>query len=283
MNRLLLALVALLTLALPARAQDAIDLHTVAIHNSPADIADWPATTRIAALTMSTPNGLAFVFPAQNTWPVYTPTGWTGGLQYTVWAVVQINGQWHTSGFIQMWAGRSGTGAPILTDFAKNWAYDGRWGAMQGHQPVVGEEMGFFVSAGDARGVRGVTSVRERSNVVTVRVPASDSGIFQFDAPPVVVSPPPVFQPPVTPAPLPIVLPPVAPAPLPSTDLSTFYNRLEALELRLSTLEQQQRADTEAIRSDIKSFRDAANNVLKVVAKYAGPLVAGIVAGLKLK
>jgi hypothetical protein len=49
---------------------------------------------------------------------------------------------------------------------------------MMGHQPQVGEQMGFFVSAGDARGVGGVTSRRERSNVILVNLPAGDSGSF---------------------------------------------------------------------------------------------------------
>ena len=97
-----------------------------------------------------------------------------------MWAVVNVNGRWYTSGFIEMWQGRDGTGAPILSDFARNWAYDSRWGPMMGHQPQPGEQMGFFVSAGDARGFSGVTSLRERSNVVVVSLPAGDNGFFGF-------------------------------------------------------------------------------------------------------
>jgi hypothetical protein len=40
--------------------------------------------------------------------------------------------------------------------------------------------MGFFVTAGNARGVGEVTSVRERSNVVFVSLPAGDVGDFDF-------------------------------------------------------------------------------------------------------
>jgi hypothetical protein len=81
-----------------------------------------------------------------------------------------------------MWRERPSTGAPILTDFARNWVYDGRWGAMANYQPQVGEQMGFFVSAGNARGVGTVTSVRERTNVVVVSLPANDIGVFAFPA-----------------------------------------------------------------------------------------------------
>jgi hypothetical protein len=162
-------------------APDQIDLSQAAVYNSPRDIASWPATTAIQRIDMSPAFGLSFVFSAQNTWPDFVPPGWSGGLQYTVWAVVNVGGRWNTSGFIEMWKGREGTGAPIISDFAKNWAYDpGRWGPMAGYQPHAGEQMGFFVSAGDARGYSGVTSVRERSNVVLVTLPAGDTGSFTF-------------------------------------------------------------------------------------------------------
>src|SRR4051794_11831977 len=182
----------------PALAQgppaDAINLSQVAVYNSPQDIASWPVTTAITRVDTQRPDGLSFTFSAQNTWPDYVPPGWMGGLQYTVWAVVQVNGQWYTSGFIQMWRGRASTGAPLLTDFAKNWVYDARWGPMMGHQPVVGEQMGFFVSSGDARNVTTATSVRERSNVVVISVPANDTGSFTFPASAPALTATPVFR-----------------------------------------------------------------------------------------
>jgi len=51
---------------------------------------------------------------------------------------------------------------------------------MAGYQPHAGEQMGFFVSAGNARGEGGVSSVRERSNVVIVSLPQGDNGFFPF-------------------------------------------------------------------------------------------------------
>jgi hypothetical protein len=166
---------------------DALNLGAAAVYNSPADIASWPATARITRIDMSPSAGLNFEFTTKNSWPDYSPPGWDGPLQYTVWAVVNINGQWYTSGFIQMWRGRAGTGGPILSDFARNWAYDSRWGPMNGYQPHAGEQMGFFVSAGNARGVGTVTSVRERSNVVIVSLPAGDSGSFPFSVAPILL------------------------------------------------------------------------------------------------
>jgi len=161
-------------------AQDQLNLSQVAVFNSPSDIASWPVTSTITRLDMSPSDGLSFQFTTENTWPNPIPPGFTGGIQYTVWAVVNVNGQWNTSGFVEMWQGRPSTGGPILQEFARNWAYDSRWGPMNGYQPHAGELMGFFLSAGDARGRSTPTSVRERTNVVVVPLPAGDAGSFTF-------------------------------------------------------------------------------------------------------
>src|SRR5579871_4496709 len=161
-------------------ASDQMNLASAHVYNSPPDIASWPATGCITRLDMSSSAGLSFQFTTYNTWPDYLPPGWDGPLEYTVWAVVNQSGTWNTSGFIQMWRGRPSTGGPILAEFARNWAYDSRWGPMAGYQPHAGEQMGFFLSAGNARGVTTVTSVRERTNVVVVPLPAGDNGSFTF-------------------------------------------------------------------------------------------------------
>ena len=161
-------------------ASDQMTLGTAHVYNSPPDIASWAATGCITRLTMSSSAGLSFDFTTVNSWPDVVPPGWDGPLLYTVWAVVNQGGTWNTSGFIQMWRGRGSTGAPILAEFARNWAYDARWGPMAGYQPHAGEQMGFFLSAGNARGVTTVTSLRERTNVVVVPLPPGDNGSFAF-------------------------------------------------------------------------------------------------------
>jgi hypothetical protein len=161
-------------------ASDQMNLGQAHVYNSPPDIASWAATGCITQLTMSGSAGLSFQFTTSNSWPDYQPPGWDGPLEYTVWAVVNQGGTWNTSGFIQMWRGRPSTGGPVLAQFAQNWAYDSRWGPMAGYQPRVGEQMGFFLSAGNARGVTTVSSVRERTNVVVVALPAGDNGSFSF-------------------------------------------------------------------------------------------------------
>ncbi len=163
-----------------------INLSQAIVYNSPADVATWPITTTITDLHMrssgESPDGVSMAFSALNSWPDYVPPGWDGGLQYTVWPVVRINGQWYTSGIIQMWRGRPSTGAPLPSQWY-NWAYDARWGPMNyngGFHPQAGDVLGFFVTAGDARGQGGVTSVRERSNVVLLSFPAGDHGDWTF-------------------------------------------------------------------------------------------------------
>jgi hypothetical protein len=170
-------------------AVDAVDLSSAVVHASPADIASWPVTTRIERLIMrpGQNNGLSFVFSGNRSWPDYVPPGWAGPIQYTVWAGVQIANIWHIAGFIQMWRTRPSTGAPILTNW-RDWAYDvNRWGPMVEFRPKAGDQMIFFLSAGNARkGSAGreadVTSVRERSNVALVALPAGDDGDFTFEA-----------------------------------------------------------------------------------------------------
>jgi hypothetical protein len=163
-------------------ALDQINLSQAAVYGgSPADVASWPVTTKITAISMGGCNiGQAFAFDAQNTWPDYTDANGLGPLQYTVWAVVNQGGQWNTSGIVQMWRGRPSTGAPIMPASCgwDNWAYGGRWGPMGSYNPQAGDQVGFFVTAGNARGVGTVTSVRERSNVVLVTLP--DSGFVSY-------------------------------------------------------------------------------------------------------
>lgn len=260
---------ALLLLASPASAQDMIDLHQATVYNSPADIANWPITATITRVDMRSPAGLSFRFTAENSWPDYMPAGWTGPLQYTVWAVVNVNGRWATSGFIQMWKGRPSTGAPILSDFAANWAYDGRWGTMAGYSPHVGEQMGFFLSAGDARGQGGSTSLRERTNVVLVNLPGNDTGSFDFTA----VTPIPV------PTPLPVPTP--VPQPVPSTTLDYTHALEEILQSQRMLLDTQNNllAISKDTNSHVVSMDRTLTQTLGSISVFLGKYVAPAIGG----
>ena len=176
------------------RPRDAIDMSQVVVYNSPADIASWPVTGAITQVNIDPTLGVYATSskvsapyssppPLAGQWP-QPATGPSQGLQYTLWAVVEISGTWYASGFIQMWIGRPGTGAkPIGTDWSQNWAYSSRWGPMSSYVPTPGSQMGFFLSAGNARGQTDVTTVRERTNVVLVTLPANETGVFTFTYP----------------------------------------------------------------------------------------------------
>jgi hypothetical protein len=161
--------------------QDGIDLHQAVIHGgSPLDVANWPITARITALDLQG-GGARVDFTKKDgpgRWPDVRPPGWDGALQYTLWMVVNINGQWHTAGGVEFWYGLDRSGGPP-SQYAGNWYYsDQVWGPLAGHQPAPGEQVGFFVTAGDAR-AKDIASVRERSNVVVISFP-NGGGYYPF-------------------------------------------------------------------------------------------------------
>lgn len=180
---------------------DAIDLASAQILNSP-DVRGWPITTAIRHVDCR-PDNVRLTFDKQagpGRWPDQ-PFGGDGTLQYTVWLFLLVEGRWIGSGFVEMWSGRDGVGDGI-SDFVNNWYYDGhRWGAMAGHAIAVGELIGFMVTAGDARN-NGSSSVQERSNVVLLRAPANDTGLFSFEMPAPVPGPPNSPPTPLDPPPL---------------------------------------------------------------------------------
>jgi hypothetical protein len=171
-------------------APSMLDLHDATIEDNPAGLADWPVTTTITDLEFqyNGMDGIHVEFSKRDgpgSWPDVTPPGWTGSLQYTLGMAERINGRWYASAAIQFWRGLAQSGGNVGADqqVAKNWYYDGRWGAMAGYQPAVGETIGVFVVAGNVRGVTddGTQSpVRERSNVVVVPMPTAAGAKYTF-------------------------------------------------------------------------------------------------------
>jgi hypothetical protein len=162
-------------------SSDGINLSTATIMNSPSDVANWPATARLTLLDLGV-GGAHVEFTKKDgpgSWPDVRPPGWSGDLQYTLWIVLNVNGRWYASGCIEYWRGLDRNGGPP-SQYAQNWYYDPiRWGAMSGHQPAPGEQVGFFVTAGDARN-NGTSILHERSNIVVVPFPGAGGGVFGF-------------------------------------------------------------------------------------------------------
>ena len=166
-----------------------LDLHLATLYDNPPDVADWPVTTSLTKIDF-TNDGVHVEFSkldGPDRWPDIVPPGWDGPLQYTLGMAECIDGQWHASAAIQFWYGLAASGGNVAVDdqVANNWFYDpGRWGPMAGRQPVMGETIGIFVVAGNARAVLEDTPlqspVMERSNVVLVPMPGPRGASHSF-------------------------------------------------------------------------------------------------------
>lgn len=174
--------------------QDQIDPNSIEVTGSSPDVRNWKVTARITGVQL-TPGEVSFTAQIPN-WPHVTPPGWDGGIQSTLWIVVKSGGQWRSTGSIEFWEARTGTGSPLSSGLKDWWYYAPEIG-----QPQPGEVIGLFIAAGDQRR-KDVRSVEERSNIVTFTVPPNDTGTFTFDAQPV---PTPEPQPGPAPTPVPPV------------------------------------------------------------------------------
>jgi hypothetical protein len=158
---------------------DQIDMHSVIVRGGCCgDVANWPVTTQIRVVDANF-GGWFVDFSAKNSWPEVTPPGWDGGIQYTLWIVEKINGQWITAGGVEYWRSLARQGGPP-SRLAGNWYYSPQvWGELAGHQPGVGEIVGMFVTAGDQR-AKDVRAVTERSNVVLLPFPGDGGAYYPF-------------------------------------------------------------------------------------------------------
>jgi len=161
-----------------------LDVSGWTVMNSPTDIGDWAETATITGLVLG-PDGVHIDFTKRDgagSWPDVPFVTPGENLEYTLWIVLRIGGQWYTSGCLQYWRGLDQMGGPPSM-YAGNWYYDpGRWGVMSVHQPVAGEWVGFFVAAGNERNVtdHSGTMVLERSNIVLVPFPSDTGATFVF-------------------------------------------------------------------------------------------------------
>ncbi len=91
---------------------------------------------------------------------------------------MNIGGRWHTCGTIEDWNGLAASGGDVTrgNQIASNWTY--QCGPMA-RQPAPGEQVGFFVTAGDQR-LKDVAATHERSNTIIVPFPGSAGQTFTF-------------------------------------------------------------------------------------------------------
>jgi len=268
-----LTVVALLLLAASARAQDQIDLSHASIQRSAPDVASWPITTAITRLDLGAAD-CNVEFSMKEVWPNVPIPGWGGGsIAYTLWMVRIVNGQTYAGGGIEFWNGSSGGqtrvgGCGPAAGYIANWFYDASWGPLHtAGELTPGEQVGFFVTAGDAR-AKDVRTVTARSAVVAVSWPGGAGGAFTFAGPP--APPPPVIVPPVI-APPPVQPPPVVVQP----DLSDIKAQLA----KLIEIETDTHAMVLETRDTTRTFKQQLGSFMTFAAKYiAPPVVAWIAA-----
>jgi hypothetical protein len=154
------------------------------ILNSPLDLPSWPIASRITRLDLRS-SGVHVEFSkasGPDRWPDVYPNGWDEPLQYTLGMCMNISNRWYCSAPVQYWYGLYESGGPP-SQYAQNWFYDpSRWSPMSGHQPAVGETIGFFACAGNCRNnITGSNStVKERTDVVLVPMPNDRGASFTF-------------------------------------------------------------------------------------------------------
>jgi hypothetical protein len=243
---------ALLLGATTAHAQDTVDLHTVTVLAGPGDVADWPETATITGLDFHADADccLRIDFTKKDgpdRWPDVTPPGWTGPVQYTVWAIFKLrDGRLVTAGAVEFWHGKDRSGGNP-SELAAHW-FD-KVGDMRNHQPDAGEAVGFFLTAGDQR-LKDVHAVRERSNVVVIPFPTDSGATYHFESAPT-ADPTPAVDP----------TPPATPTPV---DLAPFAQRLDTIEARLAAIEET--LQHVATKEDIATLRQQVVDAVKQLA-----------------
>jgi hypothetical protein len=156
----------------PWNITGALDIGSVNIVGPAPDVRSWPETTQI---TSGSWNGnWSIDFTQRNSWATCETPGVFGPVSYTIWAFVQVNGQWYGSAFERDYPGDTNSGGPgdPKLQLPQNWWYDQRWTNMFGHRPVTGEQVGFMVTNGNHRLTDApCTASQSRSNIVLVTMP----------------------------------------------------------------------------------------------------------------
>jgi hypothetical protein len=130
------------------------------------NIGTWAETAQITRVDFS--NGYVVVDfdrrQGAGKWPeVPFGDGGPGKIQYCLGMCFLISGTWNCSAAIQFWDGRELEAGGRADEIGINWYYDGRWGAMNGHQPAWGELVAIFVANGNVRD-RTSWGIEQRSN-----------------------------------------------------------------------------------------------------------------------
>lgn len=157
--------------------EDMIDISTITFVNGP-NFQEFKLATKLTQIRLT--DNVAVEFGKKNgpdRWPDSTTPGWDGPLQYSVGLCMFISGKWYGCAPIEFWHGLESSGGPIQSQdigdgrgqIEANWFYNETWHPLNTHQPKAGEQLGFFVVAGDPR--NNYCPLKERSQIVTFNLP----------------------------------------------------------------------------------------------------------------
>jgi hypothetical protein len=163
------------------------DMRQAVIHDNPPDLGFWDETAKITSVHFT---GDAFLvdFDKRDGPDRWRDLDFGDGrgdtLEYTLGMCVNIGGTWHCSAVVQFWYGRDLAASTPPSYVARNWFYDGRWGAMQGYQPSDGETVGLFVGHGNLRDKSytgaACPQICDRSNVAMVAWQNGGDTLYTF-------------------------------------------------------------------------------------------------------
>jgi hypothetical protein len=141
------------------------DMRKANIWDNPQDLGSWAETANITRVDLSS-GRIVVDFDKRASPDRWPDVGFgDGSIEYTLGVCLNIRGTWNCSAVVQFWFGRELEAGGDVGDMAGQWFYDGRWGAMKGHQPAPGEIVGWFVAAGNLRDSGNVIT-KERSKVL---------------------------------------------------------------------------------------------------------------------
>jgi hypothetical protein len=159
----------------PAQIASPDQIGATIVGGSPADVLSWPVTATItnvdANQNMTFDPDKMVGGPNNPVWPNVS-----FGVNYTYWLFLNIGGRWVGSGFLQRYGQVDGQhDNSVYFQLPSNWYYGSQWTPMFQHALAIGEQVGFMVTSGDARGGF-VGTVKERSQVFLMTLPP-DPGV----------------------------------------------------------------------------------------------------------